>query len=77
MLIDLYHIDEKKEHIAIVLKTLKNWKIELILSMTQLADNGTAQTETEAYRKQLSMYHFENNKIFVFFDLILHPSIQV
>ena len=39
---------------AIILKPLKNLKTKLIKSITKLADNCTAETETEAVTKQFS-----------------------
>ena len=48
-----------------------NSNTELISSIIELADNGTVETETEAFAKQLSKYHIENNKIVGFcFDII-------
>ena len=66
MLKSLQHTDKRREHIAIALKPLENSKTELLLSITQLAKNGTAENETEAIKEQLSKYHIDNNKIIGF-----------
>ena len=63
MLKGLHHTDNRKEHIAITLKPLENSKTELLLSVTELADNGTVENETEAITEQLTKYHIDNNKI--------------
>ena len=63
MLKGLHHTDKRKEHFAITLKPLENSKTKLLLSVTEHADNGTAENETEAIAEQLTKYHIDNNTI--------------
>ena len=50
------------------LKPLENSKTELLLSVTELPDNGTAENETEAITKQLNKYHIDNKTVGFCFD---------
>ena len=59
MLNGLLHTDKRKEHIAMSLKPLESSNTKLLLSVTELPDNGTAENETEGITEQLTKLYID------------------